>query len=245
MIPDTIRIGSAMLYLGDCRELLPLVSRAQHVLITDPPYGVANDPRSNAKGRSRLAVRDIDFVPIIGDDEPFDPSHLLGYERVVLWGANNFGHLLPPASRWLVWDKREGTGSDDGADCELAWSNLRGPARMHRQLWRGLMRRGEENIARGGVKLHPHQKPVGLMDWCLEQAGVRPGDTVVDPYAGSGTLGVACMRRGIEYVGIEIDPAHYTVAVERLQVEAQRVESQPELFPRANTLATSLQGVVT
>jgi len=244
MIPDSIRIGTAMLFLGDCRELLPLVSRPSHVLIADPPYGLANDPRSNANGRSRLTARDTDFEPIAGDDAPFDPEHLRGFERVVLWGANHFGHLLPPASRWLVWDKREGTGSDDGADCELAWTNLRGPARVHRQLWRGLMRRGEENVAAGGAKLHPHQKPIKLMDWCLQQARVAAGDTVVDPYTGSGTLGVACLRRGIEYVGIEIDPTHYKVAVERLQTEVARLAAQPELFPRAPAGPRITQGAM-
>ena len=92
---DSIRVGRAMVYLGDCRELLPLVSRDWMIAITDPPYGVGNDPCSNGKGRARLTARDADFVPIVGDEMAFDPSHLLGYQRVVLWGANHYADKLP------------------------------------------------------------------------------------------------------------------------------------------------------
>src|SRR4051794_38736576 len=156
------RVGTATLYLADCVAVRHLLPPADAV-VSDPPYGIGlkTDNRDRA-GRSLggTVTRAEAFAPIVGDSGPFDPSPWLGYPSVVLWGANHYAHMLPAASKWLVWDKREGTTPDDNADVELAWTNLGGPARMHRQLWRGICRRGEENVAKNGKKLHPAQKPV-------------------------------------------------------------------------------------
>ncbi|HEU0198005.1 MAG TPA: DNA methyltransferase [Nevskiaceae bacterium] len=78
---------------------------------------------------------------------------------------------------------------------------------------------GVEKLARGGRKLHPHQKPVALMNWMLDQFGIQPGMTVFDPYMGSASLGVACVRRGVDYVDVEIDPDFFVVARRRLEGE--------------------------
>ena len=122
-----------------------------------------------------------------------------------------------------MWDKREQTTPDDGADVEMAWTNLKGVPRMHRQLWRGICRRGEENISRGARKLHPNQKPVALMNWCIDQVQAR---SVIDTHMGSGTTGVACLRRGIPFIGIEIDPIHYQTALHRLNEEFRASQSK-------------------
>jgi site-specific DNA-methyltransferase (adenine-specific)/modification methylase len=214
-IRDLVHIGLCRLYLADFRDVLPLLFGIAGV-ITDPPYG--NDYR-HKPSRSKWVRADTAHKPIIGNGEPFDPSPLLGFSRIILWGANYYAHRLPPSGKWLIWDKREDTGPDNGADCELAWTNLQGPTRMHRQLWRGICRRGEENVSRGGRRLHPNQKPVALMNWCLSQAGAKPGERWLDTHMGSASLGVACMRRGISYVGVEIDPVHFRTAVKRLQRE--------------------------
>jgi site-specific DNA-methyltransferase (adenine-specific)/modification methylase len=154
-----------------------------------------------------------------------DPRPLLALAPVaVLWGANYYADKLPPNGKWLVWDKRENTTPDDGADVEMAWTNLRGVPRMHRQLWRGICRRGEENISRGARKLHPNQKPVALMDWCLDQIGADAHGRVLDTHMGSGTTGVACLRRGIPFVGIEVDPVHFATAAERLAREHEALQ---------------------
>ena len=217
------RIGAAILYLGDCMELLPQLDRGS-AIISDPPYGIGSNTdrtgrRKNPTSHGALPQELIQaFIPILGDDKPFDPTPWLCFKTVVLWGANHYCHRLPGASKWLVWDKREGTTPDDSADCEFAWTNLKGPARMHRQLWRGLCRRGEENIASakryGAWRAHPHQKPVALMAWCLAQAG-NP-ERVIDPYMGSGTTGVAAIRAGLGFVGVEGVEAHFQRACERI-----------------------------
>jgi site-specific DNA-methyltransferase (adenine-specific)/modification methylase len=214
-IQEVARIGPCTLYLADYRDVLPGLSGIAGV-ITDPPYG--NDYR-HKMSRSKWVHAATAHKPIIGNGIPFDPSPLLGFNRIILWGANYYARMLPPSGKWLVWDKREGTGSDNGADFEIAWTNLKGPSRMHRQLWRGICRRGEENVSCGGKRLHPNQKPVALMNWCLCQAGAATGETWLDTHMGSASLGVACIRRGIGYVGIEIDPVHFRTAVKRLQCE--------------------------
>jgi site-specific DNA-methyltransferase (adenine-specific) len=211
----THQIGCCALYLADYKDVLPYLPRA-HALISDPPYG--NDYRQK-RSRNKLVQTDVQHAPIVGNAVPFDPELLLSAgEHVILWGANYYADRLPANGKWLVWDKREQTTPDDGADLEMAWTNLPGVPRMHRQLWRGVCRRGEENISRGARKLHPNQKPVALADWCIEQTKARD---VTDTHMGSGTMGVACLRRGIPFVGIEIDPVHYKTAVERLERELE------------------------
>jgi site-specific DNA-methyltransferase (adenine-specific)/modification methylase len=167
-----------------------------------------------------------DWPAIIGDDKPFDPALLLRYPKVVIFGGNHFGSRLPDASKWIVWDKREETTPDDNADCEMAWTNLKGPARIHRQLWRGICRRGEENVSTGASRLHPTQKPIALMEFCILQCKLQPASTILDPYMGSGPTGVAAVRRGHNFIGCEIEPAYFHTACKRID-DAQR---QGQLF---------------
>ena len=220
-----VQIGTCTLILGDYRDVLPTLGDVTAV-IADPPYG--NDYRQK-RSRDKLVKVDMVHAPIVGNATPFDPAPLLAAApTVILWGGNYYADKLPPNGKWLVWDKREQTTPDDGADLEMAWTNLKGVPRMHRQLWRGICRRGEENISRGSRKLHPNQKPVALMDWCLDQAGIEAGAHVVDTPMGSGTTGRACLRRGIQFTGIEVDPVHFETAVARLAAATppQQKESQ-------------------
>lgn len=213
-------IGFATLYLGDCRDILPTLPNVDAV-VTDNPYGISEKTNRATRTKARPTglrgvgrPRAMNWKPVIGDDQPFEPSHLLDFPKVVLCGANHFASRLPDASKWIVWDKREGTTPDDNADCELIWTNLPGPARIHRQLWRGMIRKGEEN---GKRRLHPTQKPVDLMARLIAECKLRPGDVVVDPYMGSGTTGIACARIGQPFVGIEIDPEYFDIACGRIR----------------------------
>ena len=222
--PRVERIGDATLYLGDCRDVLPLLSGVDAV-VTDPPYGIGY---VHGAGGGKLA-RSTAFadVRITGDNTPFDPMEWLGFQQAILWGANHFASRLPDASRWLTWDKRDGLCSNDQADCEHAWTNLRGPARIIRHLWNGMLKATE----RGEIRVHPTQKPIALMQWgCVEMtAGV-----VLDPFMGSGTTGVACARLGRRFIGVEINENYFNIAVKRIEQAYQ----QPDLFvPRAKPSA--------
>lgn len=215
----TVTLGPCTLIHGDCLDMLQEIQA--DAVITDPPYG-AKEKTDRGTRRSSTVTKGSDkgrlltWDPVIGDDQPFDPRPFLKREKVVLWGANYYADKLPPSRRWLIWDKREGTTCDDNADVELAWCSVDGVARLHRQLWRGHCMRGEEN---GQRKLHPTQKPVALMQWCMEQAKVAEGATVWDPYMGSGTTAIACIRTGRKFIGHEKDATHFETAVARVEKE--------------------------
>ena len=116
-----------------------------------------------------------------------------------------------------MWDKLDGLGpSPSGSDCELIWTNQDKPARLFRHMWRGLIRAGPENVARG-PKLHPHQKPVALMTWLMGFLQVPPGALILDPYAGSGSTLIAALKSGRRAIGIELDPQYIPVIIRRLQ----------------------------
>lgn len=213
-------IANATLYFGDCLEVLPSLSSID-AIITDPPYCARERVKraSGGRGKPRRGrfVAAKDWPEIAGDDRPFDPTPWVAFKRVVLWGANWYADRLPPGkTRWLVWDKRCGTTSDDNADLEMAWTNLKGPDRIFRHLWRGICRDGEENIGRGQELVHPMQKPANLMRWCLQQAGIVAGMTVLDPYMGSAPVGIACTEIGARYIGIEKIEPYFDVACERV-----------------------------
>lgn len=215
------------IYCGDCREILPLLGRFD-LLLTDPPYGVEAPTANRSKGRSKpvdgalRAVRAVDHLPVFGDDEPFDPGHLFPVAASrILWGANNYASRLPDSAMWLCWD-RESSG--DITDCELAWvgGHRFKTVRIFRHQWSGLIRKSE----RCERVLHPTQKPVALMRWCL---GFFPdARTVVDPYMGSGPVARACKDAGKRYVGIELVERYCEVAVNRLRQEVLFGAADPQ-----------------
>ena len=216
-------IGNATLYLGDCLEILPALALPEKpAVISDPPYGIAH--RHSGCGNGMHTRRNT--MPLHGDDAPFDPSPWLHFENVLLWGADHFSERLPHG-RWLAWDKLDGMDSwDTFSDVEFAWHSQRGAARIFKRKWKGIacIKAGEGY----GVRCHPTQKPIALMQWSIEQAG-RP-QMVIDPYMGSGTTGEACMRIRSRFIGIEIEPRYFDIACSRIE-NAQR---QSKLFDDEN-----------
>ena len=203
------------LYLGDCREILPTLGKVDAV-VTDPPYGIgySHGPVQTGKWKSKHQR-----VKIVGDDAPFDPRLLLSFSECLLWGANNFAAHLPIGG-WLVWDKRRGVEQVEFSmsEAELAWLSKPGATRVFRHLWFGLARDSEV-----GQHLHPTQKPVALLEWCL---GFIDAATILDPFMGSGTTGVAAVNLGRRFIGIEIEPKYFDIACRRIE-QATR---QSDLF---------------
>lgn len=211
------------LYLGDCREILPRLE-PQDALISDPPYGISFSHGGNDRsgiGKGKYATK-FAKVLIEGDADSFDPRPLLSLaEIVILWGSNHFANYLPPSAAWFVWDKRAASHhTNDFADCEMAWTNRTGVARVFRHQWDGMMKASE----RGEPRCHPTQKPVELMRWCLSQ--IPDAKTIIDPYMGSGTTGVAAVKGGLRFTGIEIDPGYFETACRRVS----EALSRPDLF---------------
>lgn len=123
---------------------------------------------------------------------------------------------LPQSRCWLVWDKQN--GNNDYADCELAWTNLDKAVRRIYWQWHGMIRKGDDE------RVHPTQKPEGVMAWCIQQAGMP--ETILDPFLGSGTTAVAAKKLGRHFLGFEISPEYCRIARERIAL----VEAQPSLF---------------
>ena len=206
------------IYHGDCREILPSAWFGVDLLLADPPYGINAVTRGKTFGTSNACETNT-YIPVHDDDRPFDPAHLLGFPKVVLWGANHYADKLPAESCWLTWDKRDGLKSNPLADCELAWSNLGGPARLFHHRWMGMIRDSETER-----RLHPTQKPVALMRWCLSIA--KPTGAVCDPYMGSGPVLLASREFGVPAIGIEIEERYCEIAARRLE-EARAQQSLP------------------
>ena len=201
------------IYHGDCREILPQLPRvSSDLIVTDPPYGV---DYVHGVGGGRLA-QSTQFadVAVIGDDAPFDPSLILGfYKQAVLWGGNHYASRLPDSPSWFIWDKREGMCENDQADCEMAWSNIGGPARLKRHYWNGMLKASES----GERRVHPTQKPIAIMHWCICKAAAI--GTVIDPYAGCGSTLIAAKQHGNSAIGIEIEEKYCEIAAKRLSQE--------------------------
>jgi len=214
-------IGDATLYLGDCREILPTLGRVDAV-VTDPPYGIGMDG-----GRIGKAVYDkLDW-----DSEAPSLDEILSLNvPTVIWGGNYFA--LPASAAWLVWDK-ETAGITTFADCEVAWTNLPGAMRLKRHLWSGPYQKVREE------RFHPTQKPLAIMVWAVERTG--EARTILDPFMGSGTTGVACAKLDRAFIGIERESSYFDIACRRID-EAYK---QPRLFteppPKAEQL-TMLDG---
>jgi DNA modification methylase len=204
------------IFNADCRAILPNIApETVDLVLTDPPYGIAmdtnNSDRWQGEGGRHWSNRH-DHKVVQGDDVQFDPAQLLRFDRLVLWGGNYYASRLPDSGGWIVWDKRdEMQVKSTLSEAELAWTNLANGVRVYRHKWFGLVRDSEI-----GKHVHPTQKPVALMRWILDRWS-KPGDLILDPYAGSGPIARACLDLGRRYIGIEIEQAYVEIAVKRLQ----------------------------
>jgi len=211
------KIGDCTLYNGDCMEVMAGLGRVDAV-VTDPPYGInaARDRNSEASGW-------VDYgAPGWDTERPsrdlFDTMRSISKHQII-WGGNYFTDYLPPTMQWLVWDK--GQREFSLADGEFAWSSQNKAARIFTYARSKAMQDGKE---------HPTQKPIALMAWCLDF--VKDAKTILDPFMGSGTTGVACVKAGRSFIGIEREPTYFDIACRRIE----KAYSQGDLFvaPPAN-----------
>ena len=222
-LPDPYYEDDAVtIYHGDCRDVLSRFATNGvqfDSIVTDPPYGMNWDTDSRrfsggepGRGRSK------DWGGgVAGDTGPFDPTHILGFERVVIFGANHFAQRLPVGTT-LVWTKRrpESFGSFL-SDAEIAW--MKGGHGVY----------CFEDLSGNGAganypKFHPTQKTEKVMAWCIEKCGTPEGGTVLDPYMGSGTTLRAAKDLGRKAIGIEIEEKYCEIAAKRMAQEVLTFE---------------------
>lgn len=206
-------MGKVTLYLGDCLDVMrDMPDKSVDAVITDPPYGIARvwkGGSSHGWGVARLATPKRNSW----DDKPpsketFDEIFRISKNQVI-WGGNYFS--LPISRCWLVWNKPE--RGFTLAEAELAWTSRDAPIRVFDY------RRSDPD------REHPTQKPLSLMTWCVLNF-TKEGDTVLDPFMGSGTTGVACVQTGRNFIGVEIDPGYYAIAEKRIR----QAQQQPPLW---------------
>jgi site-specific DNA-methyltransferase (adenine-specific) len=208
-----------VLVQGDCLELLPLLpAGAVDAVVTDPPYGIRRHMQGGTWAKRNVYIHD----GSAWDEKPLDPVRLeatiKAAPKVVIWGGNYFN--LPPSRCWLVWSKPERNFTM--AEAELAWTNIDAPVRVFN--WPRI----------GHRPLHPTQKPVELMAWCMDR--MKLGEVILDPFAGSGTTALACLMTGRRCLAIEIDAHYHAVARKRIDDYMaagplfEAATAQPELF---------------
>lgn len=217
---ETIAEG-VTLYRGDCREILPTLGTIDAV-VTDPPYGIADNWTKGGQrhgwqnANRQMALRnswDKEPPPV----EFFDSLRTQAAE-LIIWGGNYFH--LPPSRCWLVWNKPERNFSL--AEAELAWTNKDALVRVFDY------RRSDSD------REHPTQKPVEVMRWSISKT---KGRTIVDPFMGSGTTGVAAVDLGRGFIGIEVEQKYYDIARRRIDEAARR----PRMFAEVEKRAAEIQ----
>ena len=199
-------IGDATLYCADCMEILPTLGKVDAV-ITDPPYGLG-DMLHGGKGEWSEHFKSAPDWDKEKTDQNFISS-LSCNDVSIIWGGNYY--YLPPARCWLLWDKMQEHSS---GHAEMAWTNLDKPIRTFRFSRAQLASEGKQ---------HPTQKPVSLMRWCLRFTDAQ---TILDPFMGSGTTGVAAIEMGRKFIGIEKEPKYFDIACKRIEEATKR----PQLF---------------
>ena len=200
---------SVQLYLGDCLEVKKsMPDKSVDAVITDPPYGL-DKKWTGGTWFTRGVYKDG-----VSWDKKVPTEIILSltkYPVCVIWGGNYYE--LPPARCWLLWDKPNAVPTM--GQFEMAWTNLDKPSNKF------------SHSVNGWKREHPTEKPVALMKWILEKY-THEGDTILDPFMGSGTTGVACVQTGRNFIGIEIDPTYFAIAERRIKEAQEQLKLELE-----------------
>jgi site-specific DNA-methyltransferase (adenine-specific) len=201
---------------GDCLQIMPTLIEKVDACITDPPYGMKWDARvtTGKNGHGKPKTKSGNYgKTILNDDRPFDPLPFLGFKTVVMFGYNHFADKLPKGSL-LVWIKKFDRGFGQFlSDAEVAWVN------QGCGVW---CKRSTEMKAIESKRLHTNQKPVDIMRWIIEKY-TKPGETILDPFMGSGTTIVAAIQTGRNAIGIENDAKYFAIAEKRIHDAQQQM----------------------
>jgi len=205
---------------GDCLEVMKgMPDKCVDLVLTDPPYGIGEAANNNAS-RGKLAVAK-DYGCDSWDNDRIGEEYIREIQRVsinqVIFGGNYYADLLPPSNCWIVWDKDN--HGNDFADCELAWTSFDTAVRKVKWTWNGML---QQDMKNKDVREHPTQKPVGVMSWILREYS-EEGQTILDPFLGSGTTVVAAESLGRKWIGIEKEPKYCEIARRRLSQVQQEM----------------------
>ena len=211
---------SVQLHLGDCLDFMrTLPTGSVDAVVTDPPYGIDADKRQNENAGHKGGKRgghykrysDTNWDNSIPEKVVFDEIFRVS-DNQIIFGGNYFTEFLYPSRCWIIWDKVVRGGWPDG---EMAWASYDKGLRIFEYS------RADAYINSLSKKEHPTQKPLALMRWIIENY-TKPGDTVIDPFMGSGTTGVGCVQTGRNFIGCEIDAGYFKIAQRRIKDAQQQ-----------------------
>jgi len=203
-------------YCGDCLDLMKEIpDKSIDLVLTDPPYGVKRDKGFEGfEGfggfGTPIARRRYESDEWDSERPPKELFELIikKSKTAIIFGGNYFADFLPQGKHWIVWDKVN-TMPTFG-DCELIWTNIpRNSVKKVKIQYNGLLGKEAE-------RYHPTQKSLKVITWIIENYS-QPGDTILDPFLGSGTTAVACVKTGRNYIGIEKEPKYVEIALKRLE----------------------------
>ena len=176
--------------------------------IVDVPYGIGVDKMRLGNGKRVIHRGDWDAQP---PSERYFTELFRISKNQIIWGANHFISQIPFNSPcWVFWDK--GTGENDYADGELAWTSFNSPVKKFFKSWVGA--NAKERVE--SDRIHICQKPIELYKWLLTNYA-HPGDKILDTHVGSASSLIACHQLGFQYWGFELDADYYKAASERLE----------------------------
>jgi len=207
-----MKIEPDNIYCGDCLELMKeMPDKSVDLVLTDPPYGIGAAREKPHNGWSDYGISDWDLQR--PTKEYFNEIRRVSKNQII-WGGNYFSDYLSASMGWLFWDKgQRGFSLSDG---ELAWTSFNKALRVIDY---------SRAKALGDVKCHPTQKAVAVMNWCIME-NTKPNDLIFDPFLGSGTTAVACIRTGRHYIGMEIDPTYFEIAQKRINLEKSQLRME-------------------
>ena len=207
-------VPSSEVYLEDCVKALKRFNDKHFDLaIVDPPYKEETTGLSAGYNRSHFNYETLNKPPT---DEYIKELFRVSKNQIV-WGGNYMTEYLKPTSAWLFWDK--GTGENDFADGELAWTSYNGALRKITKSWVGA------NAKDGLERIHPTQKPIYLYDWIFNRFA-KEGNLILDTHVGSGSSRIAAHKNKLHFVGFEIDKGYFEAQEKRFNA----VISQQTLF---------------
>jgi site-specific DNA-methyltransferase (adenine-specific) len=207
--------SAVTIYHGDCEAVLPSIER-HDLLLTDPPYGISQDKGMGGGGYDGFGNRTKRNPKVYAGgwdaqkpDDGLITKCLNRADVSIIWGGNFFANALPFQAKWLVWDKEQTMPSY--SDAELAWTTISGVSvKMFRQCGAGLA-----SVEK--VRFHPTQKPLSLFIWCISL--VKDANSILDPFAGSGTTGRAAKDLGKKATLIEREERYCEIAAQRMSQE--------------------------
>lgn len=200
------------LRLGDCLEIMKTIpDKSIDLVLTDPPYGINICKSGTVGGRNLAKVKNYgkcEWDNKIPDKNYFEEMFRISKNQII-FGGNYFIDRLFNTPCFVVWDK-DNTGNF--ADCELAWTSFKTATRLIKFTWNGFI---QGNMREKDFREHPTQKPKSVMKWILENYS-ETDQTILDPFMGSGTTGVACQELGRNFIGIEINEKYFKIAERRI-----------------------------